>query len=109
MRYMQKGKKIRAAVLFAQQSVEKIIKAYIAENKKKVPIRSHRIEKLVIEAELDLDSIGNPDITELSKAYEWVRYADLSHSHFQKVEDAQELLVMAEKIYTWMLKKFKNN
>jgi len=108
MHYMQKGKKLRGAVLFAQQAVEKIIKAYIAEHKN-TPMRSHRIEKLVLEAGLNLDSIGNPDVAELSKAYEWVRYTDLAQSHFHKAEEVQKLIVMAEEIYVWMLKKFKNN
>lgn len=109
MHYMQKGKKMRGAVLFAQQAVEKVIKAYIAEYTKKIPMRVHRIEKLIAEAGLDLKELGNPEVEELSKAYEWVRYTDLSHRHFRKDQDIRKLIVMAEEIYTWMLKKFKNN
>lgn len=109
MLYMKKGKKTRGAILFAQQAVEKIIKAHIAEHKKKIPIKSHRIEKLLLEANLSLADIGSPDVTRLSKAYEWVRYSDLARSHFRSMDDVKELLIMAEKIYLWMLKKFKGN
>ena len=108
MLYMKKGKKTRGAVLFAQQAVEKIVKAYIAEHKK-IPIKSHRIEKLLLEANLSLVDLGSPDVTKLSKAYEWVRYSDLARSHFRSMDDVKELLLMAEEIYVWMLKKFKSN
>ena len=109
MKVMEKEKRWRGSVLFAQQAVEKILKVYIAENTNKTPMRIHRIERLVSDAKLDLSEIGNPDVVELSKAYEWVRYTDLSRHHFRKNEDIQKLVVMAETIYTWMQKKFKNN
>src|SRR3989344_9686713 len=109
MKLMKKERRWRASVSFAQQVVEKIIKAYIAENTDKIPMKTHRIEKIINEAKLNLNEIGNPDVTLLSKAYEWVRYSDLSQMHFRKEKDIEKLIVMAENIYSWMLKKFENN
>ena len=104
---MKKEKSLRAAVLFAQQAVEKVLKGYICEIKNKTPRRTHFIEVLIKEAGLDLTEIDSPAVSRLSVAYEWARYRDLSNSHFKKQSDVSELLVIAETIYSWVIKKFK--
>src|SRR3989344_3980571 len=63
-----------ATVFFCQQAIEKLLKAYIVEYKKRIPTKTHRIEVLMDEAGLDLKEIESPDVTELSKAYIRVRY-----------------------------------
>ncbi|MBI5122318.1 HEPN domain-containing protein [Candidatus Roizmanbacteria bacterium] len=50
---LAKSKSYRGAVLFAQQSVEKILKAYIIEYKNEIPRKTHRIEILIKDARLN--------------------------------------------------------
>lgn len=108
MEIMMERNRYRGAILFAQQSVEKILKAYIAEFGSDAPKKIHRLERLVKDTDLDLSEIGNPAIHELSIAYEWARYADLSRSHFQSKKDVEKLLVMATQLFTWIRTKFKS-
>ncbi|MDO8497517.1 MAG: HEPN domain-containing protein [bacterium] len=109
MKIMKKEKRLRGAVLFAQQAVEKILKAYIAEYMSRTPIRTHYIEKLVSDAKLDLKEINNPEVELLSAAYTWVRYADLSNARLKNPKEVERLIVMGEKVYLWVKTKFKNN
>src|SRR5215813_10355262 len=83
MEIMVERNRYRGAVLFAQQAVEKILKAYIVEFGSDAPKKIHRLERLIKDPDLDLSELGHPPVHELSIAYEWARYADLSRSHFQ--------------------------
>lgn len=96
-------------VLFSQQMVEKILKAYIIENKKTAPRKIHFIEELIKDAGLDLKEINNPEVKELSKAYAKVRYPDLSKKYFESKSETEPLLVIAKKTYLWIEKKLKKN
>lgn len=107
MKVMNDTKSLRGAVLFAQQSVEKILKAYICEYTKISPKRTHFIETLIKDTKLDIGEIGSPKIEQLSVAYEWARYSDLSQVHFKTLSDIKPLLIMAETIYIWVKKKLK--
>jgi HEPN domain-containing protein len=51
---MISNKRYRAIVVYAQQSVEKILKAYISNSLHKQPPKSHFLEKLVQLAQLDI-------------------------------------------------------
>ncbi|MEI6532850.1 MAG: hypothetical protein WCO06_03355 [Candidatus Roizmanbacteria bacterium] len=61
---------------------------------------------LVKDADLDLNEIANLKIDELSKAYGWARYKDLSETHFRTEDDTKPLLIMAQTVYLWILNKF---
>lgn len=102
---MLRERRYRAAVLFAQQSVEKIIKAYIIEYKGVMPRKTHIIEDLIKDAKLDLKEIDNIKIEELSKAYVRVRYEDLSQKHYKNSEQVKPLVIMAKKVHIWIEKK----
>src|SRR3989344_7868771 len=103
-----KDKRYHGAVLLTQQAVEKILKAYIIEKNQKMPLKTHRIEKLIYEAHLDLKEIKNPNVVELSKAYTWVRYPDLSRKHFPTQQDAENLIQVANNVYLWIKQKLIN-
>ncbi|OGK21047.1 hypothetical protein A3C23_02445 [Candidatus Roizmanbacteria bacterium RIFCSPHIGHO2_02_FULL_37_13b] len=105
MHIMAKSKRLRGTVIFAQQSVEKILKAYIAEFTSTIPPKTHFIEKLVQVTGLDLNEINNPSVESLSTAYSWARYADIAQVHFKKFDDIKPLLVMAETVYLWVKTK----
>jgi len=96
-----------ATVFFYQQAVEKILKAYIVQVKKKLPPKTHRIEYLITTAGLDVRDIESPEVTELSKAYIRVRYPDLSRAYYQKRDRVEPLVTMSERVYLWVKKKFK--
>jgi HEPN domain-containing protein len=107
--YLWKGHRYSGAVLFFQQAVEKIIKAYIIEVKHTMPRKTHDIEDLIKTAGLDLSEIQNPDVDELTKAFSRVRYPDLSKKHYEKRSDVDLLVKMARAIYLWISKKLKNH
>lgn len=102
-----KNRRYGATVFFCQQAVEKILKAYIVENKKKAPTKTHRIEVLIQEAELDTEEIKSPDAAELSKAYIRVRYPDLSKQYYRRRENVEPLVLIARKVYLWVKEKLK--
>ncbi len=96
-----------ATVFFLQQSVEKILKAYIVEVKRKLPRKTHRIEALIEDADLDLAKIDSPKVEELSKAYIRVRYPDLSRQYYQSRARVEPLINLAKKVYLWVKDEFK--
>lgn len=106
---LTKSKSYRGAVLFAQQSVEKILKAYILEFKNEIPRKTHRIEHLLKDTELNFDNFDIKHIEELSKSYTWVRYPDMSQRFYTKKDITEMLLVVAKELYLWVKTKFKNN
>lgn len=106
---LAKSKSYRGAVLFAQQCVEKILKAYILEFKNEIPKKTHKIEHLMKDADLSLEKFNIEHIKELSKSYTWVRYPDLSQRFYTKKEITQMLLVVAKELYLWVKQKFENN
>ena len=96
-----------ATVFFCQQAVEKILKAYIVEFKKKVPSKTHRVEVLVKESGLNLEEIDSPDVAELSKAYIRVRYPDLSKTYYRRRDKVEPLVKIGKEVYLWVKNKFK--
>lgn len=109
MKIMERNKRYRGAVLFAQQTVEKILKAYIVEYKNVAPRHTHNIELLVKDASLNLNEIDDSEIAELTLAYTRVRYADMSRIHYNTKKEVESLLKIAEKIYLWVKDKLENN
>lgn len=93
------------AVFYSQQSIEKILKAFIVEFKNKLPPKTHRIEFLINESGLDIGEVDNPDVTELSKAYIRVRYPDLNKQYYTSRERVQPLIIMTKKLYLWIKNK----
>ncbi|MBI3559003.1 HEPN domain-containing protein [Candidatus Gottesmanbacteria bacterium] len=99
-----------AAILFYQQAVEKILKAYIIFSKKETPSKTHRIEDLMKTAELNGDELkAETKVEELSKAYIRVRYPDLNRQYYRKRERAEPMVKLGEKVYQWVKSKFKSH
>ncbi len=99
-----------AAILFYQQAVEKILKAYIVEKKRKAPRKTHRIEVLLGEAEINDKEIAlttETSIEELSKSYIRVRYPDLNKQYYQKRENAKPVMTLGKELYLWVKNKLK--
>ncbi|PIY71900.1 hypothetical protein COY87_03735 [Candidatus Roizmanbacteria bacterium CG_4_10_14_0_8_um_filter_33_9] len=108
MELMIKEKSHRASVFFAQQAVEKLLKAFNIEKKHKVPRKTHKIEQLLHDAGLKGYIITVDRIEELSKSYTWVRYPDLSTRFYSKKDITTKLLVTAKELYIWVKHEFKN-
>ncbi len=102
-----KNNRYGATIFFYQQAVEKILKAYVVEYKKKTPTKTHKIETLIKESGLDIKEINSPDIIELSKAYIRVRYPDLNKQYYRKRERVEPLVKIATEVYIWIKQKFK--
>ena len=101
-----------ASILFYQQAVEKIIKAYIVKTKKVVPRKSHRIEILLGDAGLNASETEKTEgikVEELSKAYIRVRYPDLNRQYYQRRDRVEPLVKLSETLYLWVKTKFKKN
>ena len=109
MRIMIKENRYRGAVFFAQQAVEKIIKALIIEDKNLAPKKTHNIEILLKDAGLDKNEIKDIDVNKLTLAYTRVRYSDLSTVHYNTKEKAGKVLEIAQKTYLWVKTKLKSN
>ena len=102
-----KNRRYSATVFFYQQAVEKILKAYIVENKRQVPRKTHRIEVLIKDAGLEVVEIKSPNVAELSKAYIRVRYPDLNRQYYIRKDRVEPLVLTAQKVYLWVRNKFK--
>lgn len=94
-------------VFCVQQTVEKILKAYIVEFKNKIPVKTHRVEVLIKEAGLEVKETDNRTITELSKAYIRVRYPDLNKQYYTSRERVEPLIVTGKRLYLWVKSKLK--
>lgn len=103
------NRKYAYTILFAQQALEKIIKAYIIENQSVAPRKIHHIEKLLIDADLDTEEMGNPPVEELSKGYTRVRYPDMSKKYYESQLEVEPIIVMARRLYKWIKQKLKQN
>jgi HEPN domain-containing protein len=99
----------RGAVVFAQQAVEKILKAYCVEFLNRQPRRTHRIERLIEETGLDTSAIRELDASLLSKAYIRARYPDLNRVHHNTRAKVEVLVSLAKIIYLWVAHKFENH
>lgn len=106
-RLMWVNRRYGATVFFCQQATEKIAKAYIVEQKKIAPPKTHRIEVLLGEAKLNLNEIDSPDVTELSKAYIRVRYPDINKQYYRRRDRVEPIVQMTRKVYLWIKNKFK--
>lgn len=101
-----------ASVLFYQQAIEKIIKAYIVKYRRVVPRKSHRIEILLSDAGLDTRGIEEAEgikAEELSKAYIRVRYPDLNRRYYQRRDRVEPLVKLSEILYIWVKNRFKKS
>lgn len=108
MNVVWNARRYRLAVFCAQQSVEKIIKAYIIEFRDSAPPRIHDIDKLLKVAKLDTSEIHIDDVSELSKAYTRVRYEDMDITYYSTKKRVEPLIKLANSIYLWISLKFKN-
>lgn len=106
---MREARRYRGAVFFGQQAVQKIIKAWIVEYKNQVPRKSHNIKILLKDTGLNLEEIKELDVNELTLVYTRVRYTDLSQQYYNTKEKADKILKIAEVVYKWIEKKFKNS
>lgn len=95
------------AVMFWQQAVEKILKAYIVEFRDILPKKTHDIDTLIKQARLDIKELSLNNVKELSLAFTRTRYEDLSRQHYTKRKTVEPLVIMAEIIYLWIEKQLK--
>ncbi len=104
---MWKTKRNVYAVMFWQQAVEKIIKAYIVESIDALPKKTHDLDVLLKQAKLDITKLPFSNVKELSLAFTRTRYEDLSRKHYMKRSVVEPLVMMAEKLYLWIEKQLK--
>lgn len=98
-----------ATIFFSQQAVEKLLKSYIIEFRRKLPSKTHRIENLLKEAKLSPEGELEKNAPELSKAYIRVRYPDLNKQYFRSRQKVEPLYQIAKELYLWIKKEFKNH
>jgi HEPN domain-containing protein len=102
-----KAKKNVYAIMFWQQAVEKILKAYITEKIDILPKKTHDIDTLLKQAQLTITEPLKINVKELSLAFTRTRYEDLSRQHYAKRTVVEPLVVMAGNLYLWIEKQLK--
>ena len=102
---MWKSKRNVYAVMFWQQAVEKMLKAYITEKVDILPKKTHDIDTLLKQAKLDISELKYINVKELSLAFTRTRYEDLSRQYYAKRSVVEPLATMAEKLYLWIEKQ----
>lgn len=103
-----KTKRYVYAIMFWQQSVEKIIKAYIIEVRNVLPRKTHDIDQLLEQAKLKTDNVKIKDTKELTRAFMRTRYEDLSRKYYSDKAKVEPLIKQAQIIYLWIEKLLKN-
>ena len=96
------------SIMFWQQSVEKILKAYIIEVQSILPKKTHDIDLLLKQARLDSSEIGVVNAKEITRAFMRTRYEDLSRQYYSDRKKVEPLITQAQNIYQWIHKKLKN-
>jgi|SRR3990167_3317558 len=96
------------SIMFWQQSVEKILKAYIIEVQSILPKKTHDIDLLLKQARLDSSEIGVVNAKEITRAFMRTRYEDLSRQYYSDRKKVEPLVTQAQNIYQWIHKKLKN-
>lgn len=107
-RALIKAKRYHGGLYFLQQSVEKLIKAYILEHVKTQAPFVHDIRYLLEVAGLPITEIQNIDLKELSLVYTRIRYPDMNTKYFSNQKDLEQLVTQFHFLYLWLLKQFKN-
>lgn len=105
---MWDAKRYIYAIMFYQQAVEKILKAYIVEVIDKLPKKTHDIDLLLKDAKLDIKELKIENMKDVSLAFIRTRYEDLSRQYYSKKTTVQPLITKAETIYLWIENKLKN-
>jgi len=103
-----KTKRYIYAIMFWQQAVEKIIKAYIVEVINVLPRKTHDIDQLLEQAKLNIIEIKIKDTKEITKAFMRTRYEDLSRKYYSDKKKVEPLIKQAQRIYLWIEKLLKN-
>jgi len=103
-----KTKRYVYAIMFWQQAVEKIIKAYIIEVINILPRKTHDIDTLLQQAKLNIKELDIKDTKEITKAFMRTRYEDLSRQYYSNKEKVEPLIKRAQIIYLWIEKLLKN-
>ncbi len=104
-----KTKRYVYAIMFWQQAVEKIIKAYIVEEINVLPRKTHDIDQLLQQAKLNIKELDLKDTKELTRAFMRTRYEDLSRKYYSDKKKVEPLIKQAQIIYLWIEKILKNH
>ncbi|VVA44389.1 conserved hypothetical protein [Candidatus Roizmanbacteria bacterium] len=104
-----KTKRYVYAIMFWQQAVEKIIKAYIVEERNILPRKIHDLDQLLQQAKLNIKELDIKNTKELTKAFMRTRYEDLSRQYYSDKNKVEPLIKQAQKIYLWIEKLLKNH
>ncbi|MBU4070177.1 MAG: HEPN domain-containing protein [Nanoarchaeota archaeon] len=105
--YNLKGKKYYVCANYSQQVVEKLLKAVIIKDKRKL-IKTHSITKMAKMLELPKKLIFK--ISELEPVQQESKYPDVSSKlPFEEYDeqDANEFLNTAEEVLIWVTNKLK--
>jgi len=104
-----KTKRYVYAIMFWQQAVEKVIKAYIIEMVNILPRKTHDIDQLLQQAKLNINELNIKDTKEITRAFMRTRYEDLRRQYYSDKKKVEPLIKQAQIIYLWIEKLLKNH
>lgn len=108
--WLIEGRRYSASLFSCHQTLEKIIKAAIVENKNKVPSKGHQLESLARESGIELpDKSWNGDLAEITRHFWRVRYPDFRRYVYTTKAKILPTYEKTKEIYLWLSKNLKTS
>lgn len=103
--YLFNGSRYSASVYSAHQALEKILKACIVEYQNKIPSKLHQLDRLALEARLELPKGWDEELAEITRHFWRVRYPDFRQYVYTTKEKAQPTIDKTKEVFIWILNK----
>lgn len=110
VKWLIDGRRYSASLYSCHQTLEKIIKAAIVENKNKVPSKGHQLESLIRESGIELpEKTWNEDLAEITRHFWRVRYPDFRQAVYTSKTKVLPTFEKTREIYLWLIKNLKKS
>ena len=100
--YLFNGSRYSLAVYCCHQALEKILKAVIVEKLNQVPSKSHNLDALARESQLEIPSDWYTDLAEITRFFWRVRYPDLQQVSLSSKEKVQPTIDKTKEVFVWI-------
>lgn len=107
--FLYEGSRYSLAVYCCHQALEAILKAAIVELKNKVPPKSHNLDALARETQLNFPSSWFEELAEITRHYWRVRYPDFRRYIYKDKEKVTPTVEKTREVYSWILNKLNQN
>ena len=110
VQWLIEGRRYSASLYSCHQTLEKLIKAAIVENKNKIPSKGHQLESLIRESGTELPKKSwYEDLAEITRHFWRVRYPDFRRHVYTTKAAVSPTYEKTKEIYLWLLKHLKTS